>query len=341
MTENKNQYRFDSVDLLLYLWNRKIPLLLLTGFAAVLSIVVSLVIDDKFQSEVILFPAASSSVSHDLLAMNLAKKNILKLGEDEEVEQLLQVLNSDEIRNKIIDKYDLMNHYDIDTNGSYPFTELYREFNSNIDFTPTKFMSVRITVLDKDAQMAANIANDISALVDTVRTKMQKERAYEALALVEHEYITLGNQIQELEDSLTVLRSFGVVDYESQTEVLTDALGQAILEENKNAINQLQKRLDVIAKYGGAYVSIRNYLEFEQKQLSNLKSKYAEAKVDATQSLPTKFVVNQAVKAEKKSYPVRWLIVVISTFSAFILSLLLLVIYDAIQKRMTEIKEQL
>ncbi|RLD76530.1 MAG: hypothetical protein DRJ10_13430 [Bacteroidetes bacterium] len=341
MTENKNQYRFDSVDLLLYLWNRKIPLLLLTGFAAVLSIVVSLVIDDKFQSEVILFPAASSSVSHDLLAMNLAKKNILKLGEDEEVEQLLQVLNSDEIRNKIIDKYDLMNHYDIDAEGSYPFTELYREFNSNIDFTPTKFMSVRITVLDKDAQMAADIANDISALVDTIRTKMQKERAYEALALVEREYITLGNQIQELEDSLTVLRSFGVVDYESQTEVLTDALGQAILEGNKNAINQLQKRLDVIAKYGGAYVSIRNYLEFEQKQLSNLKSKYAEAKVDATQSLPTKFVVNQAVKAEKKSYPVRWLIVVISTFSAFILSLLLLVIYDAIQKRMTEIKEQL
>ena len=68
---------------------KKLPLLLLTGFAAVLSIIVSLSIDNKYKSEVILFPAASSSVSHDLLAMNLAKKEILKLGEDEEVEQLL------------------------------------------------------------------------------------------------------------------------------------------------------------------------------------------------------------------------------------------------------------
>lgn len=341
MTENKNQYRFDSVDLILYLWNKKLPLLLLTGFAAVLSIIVSLTIDNKYKSEVILFPAASSSVSHDLLAMNLAKKDILKLGEDEEVEQLLQVLNSDEIRDRIVVKYDLMNHYEIDSTGKYKYTELYQEFNSNVEFTPTKFMSVRISVLDKDAQTAANIANDISALVDTIRNKMQTERAYEALALVQKEYFTLRDQIQELEDSLVVIRLLGVVDYESQTEVLTDAYGQAIIKGNNAAVKKIQDRLDVLAKYGGAYVSIRDYLEFEKKQLSNLKSKYSEALVDATQTLPTKFVVNKAVKAEKKAYPVRWLIVVVSIFSTFILALLLLVVYDAVSKRLSEIKNQL
>ena len=317
------------------------PLLLLTGIAAIVSIIAALSIDEKYKSEVILFPAASSSVSHDLLAVNLAKKEILKLGEEEEVEQLLQVLNSDEIRNKIIKKYDLMNHYDIDSSDRFPYTELYREFNDNIEFTPTKFMSVKISVLDKDAQMAADIANDISALVDTVRIKMQRERALEALALVKREYLTLNSQIKVLEDSLTVLRSYGVVDYESQTEVLTDAYGQAIIMDNNSAVRKIQLKLDILAKYGGAYVSIRDYLEYEKKQLSNLKSKYAEAIVDATQTLPTKFVVNQAVKAEKKSYPIRWLIVVVSTFSAFILSLLFLVVYDAIKKRINEIKEQL
>lgn len=341
MTKNKNQYRFDSVDLIIYLWNKKLPLILLTGLAAILSIIASLLIENKYKSEVILFPAASTSVSHDLLAMNIAKKEILKLGEDEEVEQLLQVLNSDEIRERIIEKYKLMEHYEIDPSGSFPYTELHREFSSNIEFTPTKFMSVKISVMDKDAQMAADIANDISALVDTVRTKMQRERANEALALVEHEYMSLQQQIRELEDSLTTIRSFGIVDYESQAEVLNNAYGLAIINNNDAAVRKLQTKLDVLAKYGGAYVSLRDYLLFQKESLSNLKTKYAEALLDATQTLPTKFVVNNAVKAEKKSYPVRWLIVVVSTFSAFILSLLLLVIYDAVKKRVSEIKNQL
>lgn len=340
MEENKNQYRFDSVDLILYLWNKKVPLLILTSIAFVISIIVSLSIDNKYKSEVILFPAASSSVSHDLLGMNIAKKDILKLGEDEEVEQLLQTLYSDEIRDKIIEKYDLMNHYEIDSTSKFPYTKLYKEFSNNISYTPTKFMSVKITVLDKDAQTAADIANDIAALADTVRINMQKERAEEALQLVQKEYFSLRDQIKKMEDSLIILRSYGVVDYERQTERLTEAYGQAVLKGNTKAINTLQKKLDILAKYGGGYVSIRDFLRYEKRQLSNLKAKYAEALVDATQTLPTKFVVNKAVKAEKKSYPVRWLIVVVSTFSTFILSLLFLVIYDAVKKRLKEIKNQ-
>jgi len=340
MAEQNTQYRFDSVDLILYLWKRRLPLIIITALAAVVSIVVALTIQEKYKSEVILFPAASSSVSHDLLAMNIAEKNILKLGEDEEVEQLLQVLNSDDIRAKIIEKYDLMNHYDIDSNQKYPLTALHKEFSENISFTPTKFMSVRVAVLDKDPQMAADIANDITALVDTTMNNMQRERAQDALKLVEKEYFTLRDQIQEMEDSLAVIRSYGVVDYESQTEVLTDAYAQAIVAGKNNAADKLQKKLDIIAKYGGAYVSIRDYLEFEKKHLSELKSKYAEALVDATQSLPTKFVVNKAFPAEKKSYPVRWLIVVASTISAFIFAVLLLVVFDAINRRLKEIQDK-
>lgn len=338
MSEANKDFRFDSVDLILYLWDRKWPIILVTALAGLVSIIVSLSIPERFKSEVILFPAASSSVSYDLLSMNISKKDILKLGEDEEVEQLLQILQSDEIRDKIIAKYDLMNHYEIDTASRYPYTALHQEYTSNISFEPTKFLSVKITVFDQDAQMAADMANDIAAFVDTVRISMQRERAYEALGLVEKEYFTLREQIQVLEDSLKIIRSFGVVDYERQSEVLTDAYGQAILRGNVTAENKLKKELEIFAKYGGAYVSLRDFLEFEKKQLSNLKSKYAEAMVDAQQSLPTKFVVNPAVKAEKKSYPIRWLIVVLSTFSTFVFMVLLMVITDSIKKRINELK---
>jgi len=338
MTEQNTQYRFDSVDLILYVWNKRLPILIITGIAVVVSIIVSLAIPEKFKSEVILFPASSSSVSQDLLGTSFGEKSILKLGEQEEVEQLLQVLNSDLIRDRIIKKYDLMRHYKIDSTSKYPYTALHKKFEENISFTPTKFLSVKISVLDNDAQMAADMANDISDLVDTTMNRMQKERAREALTLVQHEYFSLREQIHGLEDSLTILRGFGVVDYESQAEVLTDAYGQAIIKGNNQAAQKLQDKLGILAKYGGAYVSIRDYLEFEKKQLSDLKAKYAEAQVDAIQDLPSKFVVNKAYKAEKKSYPVRWLIVVVSTFSTFILTILLLVVIDSVNRRMLEIK---
>ena len=59
-----------------------------------------------------------------------------------------------------------------------------------------------------------------------------------------------------------------------------------------------------------------------------MKSKYEEAKVDATEFIPHKFVVTSAFKAERKSYPVRWIIVVVTLLSTFLLLLFCVVIYD-------------
>ncbi len=65
---------------------------------------------------------------------------------------------------------------------------------------------------------------------------------------------------------------------------------------------------------------LRDALEHDKKQLSELKARYEESKVDATESLPHKFVVSNAYRAEKKTYPIRWLIVVISLLSVLVLS---------------------
>ena len=67
--------------------------------------------------------------------------------------------------------------------------------------------------------------------------------------------------------------------------------------------------MELLSEYGGAYVSIRERLEHMYEELNTLKKKYEEAKLDVEVQMPHKFVVNSAFKAEKKSYPVRSLIV--------------------------------
>ncbi len=330
-----NGLDFDSSNLLLFVVRWKKPLIILSVAAAVLSAIFSspTFVTPKFESTVIMFPTSTASISKSLLAKNnVAKEDLLSFGEEEQAEQLIQILNSDEIRSRVVQKYDLMNHYKIDTTDQYKQTKLFKEYESNITYKRTEFQSVRIDVLDSDRFLAADIANDIAALVDSVKNRMQKERAFKAMAIAEAEYGEMKDYVKDLEDSLNTMREMGVNDYESMSERFNEYYAKAILEGNTRAAEQLGEQLKILSKYGGAYVSIRDMLEHEKEQLSHLRAKYQEARVDAEQTLPHKFIVNNAFPAEKKSYPIRWLIVLISTVSTFILALLVIIGYENFNK---------
>lgn len=329
----ERQDTFDSTHLLVFIYKWRKPILIITAIGAIASIIVSLAIPNRYKSTVILFPSTTSSVSKALLSVNPGLKNdILQFGEEENAEQMLQVLRSNEIRERVIKKYDLLTHYGIDTSGEFKLTELYREYESNINFERTEFMSVKIEVLDEDRYMAANIANDIAALYDSTMARIRKERASMGLKIVETTYLKLQNEILQKQDSLNKLMKLGVNDYESQSDRLNEGLSKAILEGKTAAANQIREQLKIVSQYGEAYISLRDNLEFQRKQLSEISTKYEEAKVDAEQNLPNKFTVDNAYPAEKKSYPVRWVIVVVSTVSTFLITILAIITLEGFNR---------
>lgn len=326
--DNEN---FDSTNILLFLYKWRKPLVVVTVLAIIASVIFSspMFITPKYKSTVILYPAATNAISKALLTESGGvKEDILDFGEDEETEQLLQILHSNRIRDRIIERYNLMEHYDIDVSSGYKLTRLYREYEDNITFKRTEFMAVKITVLDKDPQMAADIANDIADLLDSTKNEMQKKRAQRAYEIVKEQYFKLRLEVQVMEDSLSKLRELGVHDYESQAEMINQQLAIELANGNESAVKRLENKLEILAKYGGPYVSLRDALEHEKKQLSMLRAKYEEAKTDAEEVLPAKFVVNNAYKAERKSYPIRWLIVVVTTVSALLLTLVLILMFE-------------
>jgi len=333
-SENKARQLFTSAVLFSVVLKYRKPLLIVTVIAIVLSSIFSgsFFITPLFKSEVILYPTASNSISKVLLSNNFNNsKDILEFGEDEQTEQMLQVLNSNKIRDRIIEKYNLMEHYDIKPNEKYRHTKLFNAYKDNFNFRRTEFMAVQITVLDRNAQMAADMANNVARLLDSTINRMQKDVASKAFRIVGQEYNQLKDEVRAKEDSLTKLRELGVHDYESQAEMFNRQLAIEMAKGNENGVKRLQKKLDVLALYGGAYVSLRDALEHDKKQLSELKAKYEEAKVDAEESLPHTFIVSSAYKSEKKAYPVRWIIVVISTLAALLMAVVVLGINDFYQ----------
>lgn len=324
--KNQSGFEFSSVKLIAFGVKWWKPIVAVTLGAAIISAAASFLIKDKYRSTVIMFPSTTHSISKALInVQGVSKADILEFGMEEDADQMVQILNSDEIYQKIVEKFDLMAHYDIDPGSKLAQTKLRKTYEGNISFQRTEFLSVRVDVLDTDPQTAADIANEIAAQLDTVKNRMQKERALEGLHIVQHEYDELAAYIKSMEDSLKSIRRKGINDYESQAEVLNKEYASALASGNQRAIKALEEKLDILSEYGGEYVALKEGLELYREQLSLLKVKLKEATVDATQPISHKFVVNNAYKAERKHYPKRSLIVIFSALASFALSLFVII----------------
>jgi uncharacterized protein involved in exopolysaccharide biosynthesis len=332
--DNKTQTNedFNSLNILYFIYKWRKSLMIVAAAAIVISSIVAMTIRSKYKSTVILFPATTSSISKALLSDNSFKQDdVLAFGAEEEAEQMLQILNSDEIRTRISEKYNLLKHYNIDTTDKFKRTKLYDEFQSNITFKRTEYMSVKIEVLDTDPDTAAVIANDIAALHDSTKIRMQRERALQALNIVKQEYFEKDADVQRMTDSIKIINGLGLYDYESQSEVTNEQYAISLAKGDQRAVKALEEKLKIIATYGSAYVSLRDNLELQRKQLNLLKTKYEGAKADVEQVLPQKFVVSNAYPAEKKSYPVRWIIVVVSTMTSVLMAIIAILLIENIK----------
>ena len=328
--EEQQHNSYNSKYLCKLLVEYKKPILIILAVAALCAVIFSapFFITPLYKSTTIIYPTSSNSISKVLISTTYqSEKDIMNFGEDEQTEQMLQVLNSNRVRDKVISRFNLMEHYDI-KDSKYPVTKLNKLYDARIKFRRTEYNAVKITVLDSDAELSARIANEIAEIFDSTMNQMQKEVAIEAYRIVEQEYNTLVAEMNMLEDSLNTLRKLGVFDYESQVEMLSQQLAVELGKGNRQGVNNIQEQLDILAEYGGASYAINERLDNDRLQLSLVKSKYEEAKMDATQDVPRKFVVTSAFQAERKSYPVRWIILLVTVLSTFLLLILCIVAYD-------------
>ena len=257
--------------------------------------------------------------------------DILSYGETEDAERLLQLLNSNLVRGKIIKSHNLAEHYDIDVNKSGGKTLLQKEYNSNVSASLTRYGSIQVAVMDKDPQLAKEIANHLVQLTDSLANKLRNERAQLAFALAQQSYEKAVKEIQTAEDKLGELHSQGIYNFEAQVEGLTIQYGTAIANNNLKGAGTIQNDLDRISKLANEYNELANFLEPAYEQLAILKKRFDLLKVDAETHLPSSLVVDMAEAADKKSYPVRWLIVVVSVFSSLAFTLIALLVLDSIK----------
>ncbi|MBN8703305.1 MAG: hypothetical protein J0M08_09580 [Bacteroidetes bacterium] len=310
--------QFDSSDILSFLYSQRKLIGKITLLAVVVSVVASLLLTPKYKSTAIIFPTMTNTVSRNLLEQyNGGQRDHLAFGEEEHVEQTLQVLNSNEIRDKIAQKYNLLSHYGISANDSKANDKVKNEFEGAVKCKATEYMSIKIEVIDKSADTAALIANDILAFLDSIKYRMTKERAVEAYQIVTKEYLAIKKEVNMMEDSMETFRNMGIYDHELQVQEYTRGYAKAIAAGNANAAKQIEEKLNVFKVYGGRFLSLKENLWAARGRMTVLKVKMDQTQADVENTLPYKFVVNKADVPQKKHSPIRSLIVLVTAFSAF------------------------
>lgn len=326
MSENAHAFDQERESLLLFIWRKRKLILLVTGLAAVVSVIISLLLTPVFKSTAIVFPAATSTVSFS--EQRNAKASSMDFGEEDQAEQLVQILQSSIIRNKIVDKYNLMEHYEISPEDENKNYKLGKAWENHIRFTRTRYGSIQIDVWDKDRELAAEIANKIVQLIDTVKNEMVRERTLPAFEISKRKREMLVREKNELTAQLDSLSALGVVSTESRAN-LFQAYNEA---KNPSDKAFFKEQIDVNLKYGATYDGLVMLRDERIVKLTKFEDAYEQAESDANTLFNHKFVVEPAVVADKKDKPKRMIVVLLSTIGAFVFIIFALLIKERVSE---------
>lgn len=318
---------FNDVIALFLRWKKQ--LIIIGCTAIVLSAVLSFLITPKYKASVIFYPTTNNSISNALLTdLNQRQKDPLEFGEEEEAEKALQILQSSRLTEKLVKNFNLMKHYEIDENSSLKFTKLQNKIDDNISYSRTRYLSIKIDVLDEDPNTAAKIANGIANLYDTVKNEIQQEVAVPALAIMKRALTAKQDEVNNLKEQILKIGEKGVTNYLEESRAISEQLYKTTDPRQRAALLEQQK---VLVQYGGENASLLITLEQELEKLSDLQQKYEKAEVDVKERLNNKFTVSAASPPEQRAYPVRKLIVLIALVSALAAASIFFAIYEKIK----------
>lgn len=320
MSDSLQELETERDNLLLFIWKNRKTVILITVVTAVLAVVVSLLMTPLFRSTAIVFPAATSTVSFS--EQRNAKASSMDFGEEDQAEQLIQILQSSRIRNRIVQQFDLMKHYEISADDANKNYKLGKAYNNHITFTRTRYGSIEISVLDRDKELAANIANKIVQLIDTVKNEMVQERTVPAFQISQRKKDLLQEDINKILVELDSLSELGVVSIEGRANLF-----QAY-NDSKNASDRafFKDKIDVNQKYGARFDGLEELRDEKMTKLAKFEDAYDQAESDANAVFNHKFVVEPAVVADKKDKPKRMIIVLMATIGGFVFSIFALLI---------------
>jgi capsular polysaccharide biosynthesis protein len=307
---------FDNQRILNLIWKHRTHFIIVGIIAIVFSAIFSgpKFITPKFKSTARIYPT-----------------NIWVLSNESETEQMLEIVNSRDIKLKMFDTFGLDKVYKVNKDDPNYLTYMFEIYNKNVTAGKTQFETVEIQVMDTDSQRASDMCDTIISFYDQKVGELHRVLNLEMVKILDKE---LNKRHSELDSVMTVLdtlkQEYGILNYELQVPELTRGYMNA-LATGRGAAGDTKKIEELYQNFsekGTKAIWTESRMNYLLSTIDSLTVDYGFYRTEAEKNIAYSMVVEYPVPADKKSYPVRWLIVVFSAFSAVFLSLLVFLVLD-------------
>lgn len=308
---------FNNQNLLEIFWKWKKHLIIVGILAIVFSAFFSssIFITPKYKSTARIYPS----------------KNIFVFSDESESEQLLEIINSQDIKLRVMDAFDLAKEYKISKEDPQYMTYMLAEFNDNVSFKKTEYETVEISVLDADPQRAAIMCDSIISFLDEKIRSIHRVKYQEVARISKIDLAIVSHQADSVKEKLDNLRKdYKILDYDTQAKEITKGMVKVLAEQKKNTSGgkELEQWMKNLSEKGGEYVMLDKLQKSLVSQMDSLKKEYNQSMSGANKKIVYAQRVQNPIPADKKSYPVRSLIVLMSTLAALFVAMLVILLLE-------------
>lgn len=282
------------------------------GIIAVIAAVIAIVLSaptflkPKYRSFAIVYPV-----------------NLGLYSEESETEQMLEILNSGDIRDQLIAAFQLDEHYKISPVYKYHKTALYAKYSDNITFRKTENEAVRIEVLDTDPRYACAMVDSLRRFYDRKVQGLHNIKIAEEFNIRKQELARYQTKVDSVEKKLSILGSeYGVMELNGQSEGLSSAYFQSVAAGKNNS--DMEKYYWNIAELAPEYKKLIMSLETFMKMEGDAQIAYNDAYRELTKEITYSVVVTPPFIADKKAWPKRSVIVLMSVFFTLIMAMVVI-----------------
>ncbi|MEO5674297.1 MAG: hypothetical protein ABIQ74_06595 [Chitinophagales bacterium] len=297
------------------IWKWRKPILIVEGIALAGSIIISdpHIMPPYYQAGSSFYPLNPNMTSSGTL---FSGGDNYMFGGSSDVDRVLSIAGSAPLKLYIVNKFHLFEHYKIDSaKETYPMYTVLKDFDKNYIYQKNDKGAVTINILDHDRFLAAQMVNEIVNKVDQINRDLLNENKNQILAIYQNKLKNKEKEVKDLTDTIFNLKQkynlytdiddlpAQIKDAQSSTGSAYDAASERVKvmeEKKKGAIRELNN----------------NIVQFEQYSAS------------ITSDVPTLFILEKAFPAERKSKPIRWIIVLGSLLVAFILASLAVLLIE-------------
>lgn len=310
-TKNTMKSNIEIVEFAAKKWKL---LLVIGAIAAIFATVFSMprFIPPKYKSEAVIYPA-----------------NLGKYAEENGLEQMQQYLESNELRDHIVEKFNLYDEYDIKQDDPNKRTWMNLAYAEHITFEETRFESIKINTLSTDPVKARDIAQEIIDELNRIIRATERKKYQEIVVINKKMMDDKKKHLDSLENIIREISTkYGILDYITQSERVTEKYMDFLLSGKKGKDFEEAKTLyENLQKYGRKYHDYHAQLNIVNEDYMARLMSYEHSLKDFNKVQTYSNVLVKPRVSDKKASPIRWLIVVVAVVASmgftFVLLLLL------------------